>query len=131
MPTPRAQEATSAFTVESRDNDPTEFAGGDLVRARWSKALTGEINGHSEVHLLLLQQTDGPAAYVGLERYDVEIHGRHGTFLLMHSATMNGSDHQATWTIVSGSGTGDLVGLSGDAEITPEHQFILRYTLPD
>lgn len=126
-----AFEASSAFTFDTKDNDPTEFPGGKLIHARWTKVLTGEIRGTGVVHLLMLQQSGGPGAYVGIEHYDVEVKGRRGTFLLLHAATMNGSEHQTSWTIVAGSGTGELTGITGTAEITLDHELILRYTLPD
>lgn len=123
-------EAKGAFTFDDRQNEPVEFSGGNLNRARWSKVLTGEIEGSSVVHLLLSQRADGPAVYVGIEHYEVTVKGRAGTFMLVHSATMFGGEHEAAWTIVPGSGTGELTGIAGEAEITPEHDFILRYTLP-
>jgi hypothetical protein len=125
-----AYEAKASFTFEDRENEPVEFPAGSLNRARWSKVLTGDIEGSSIVHLLLSQREGGPAVYVGIEHYDVAVQGRRGTFLLMHSATMLGEDHETAWTIVPGSGTADLAGIAGAAEITPEHDFILRYTLP-
>jgi hypothetical protein len=123
-------EAKGAFTFDDRQNEPVEFTGGNLNRARWSKVLTGEIEGSSVVHLLLCQREDGPAVYVGIENYHVTVKGRTGTFMLLHSATMFDGDHEASWSIVPGSGTGELAGISGAAEITPGHDFILRYTLP-
>lgn len=126
-----AFEASSIFTFDAKENDPTDFPGGKLIHARWTKVLTGEIRGTGVVHLLMFQQSGGPAAYVGIEHYDVEVKGRRGTFLLLHVATMSGSKHETSWTIVAGSGTGGLTGIAGTAEITLDHQLILRYTLPD
>jgi len=123
--------AKGGFTIDAQENEPADFSAGNLLRARWSKTLTGEISGTSVVHLLMLQQPDGPAAYVGIEHYDVDVLGRQGTFLLLHSATMNGTDSATSWTVVPGSGTGELTGLAGTAEITPDHDLVLRATLPD
>jgi hypothetical protein len=49
-----------------------------------------------------------------------------GSFLLLHQAMQPGP---ATWTIAAGSGTGELAGISGNAEILPGHQFTLDYEL--
>lgn len=123
--------ASGAFVIDAQENEPVDFDGGALLRARWSKVLTGDIVGTSTVHLLLLQRPEGPAAYVGIEHYNVDVLGKRGSFLLLHAATMNGGDSETSWTVVPGSGSGDLVGLTGTAEITPNHEFVLRGTLPN
>ncbi|GAA3273815.1 MULTISPECIES: DUF3224 domain-containing protein [Dactylosporangium] len=124
--------AKSSFTIDNRDNTPVEWNGGPMTRARWTKTFTGELTGTSVVELILLgPDGDGPAIYLGVERFDCELAGRKGGFLLIHSASMLGEAHEASWTIVPGSGTGELAGLSGRGEITPEHDLILHYDLEE
>jgi hypothetical protein len=128
MPT----QAKSSFTIDNRDNTTVEWNGGPMTRARWSKTFTGDITGTSVVELILLgPDGSGPAIYTGVERFDCDLSGRKGSFLLLHSATMLGDKHQATWTIVPGSGTGELAGIDGHGEITAQHDFILQYDIEE
>lgn len=99
------------------------------------KTFSGGIAGTSLAHLVLAQTpTEGSMAYVGLERLDVVLDGRGGTFLLMHSALSVRGEATATWTIVPDSGTGGLTGITGTADIqnTGEavHIVSLGYDLP-
>jgi hypothetical protein len=122
--------ANSSFTIDNRDAEPTPWEGGQMSRTRLTKTFTGDLVGTSVVEAIMLGMEDGgPAVYVGVEQFDCALHGRKGTFLLTHSATMHGADSASSWTVVPGSGTGELAGLDGDAEITPEHDFLLDYTL--
>jgi hypothetical protein len=121
-----ASQATSAFTIDHRDYTPVPGVAGTLTHARWSKTFTGELTGTSVVELLGAAGS-GPAVYVGMERFDCELAGRVGSFLLVHSATMLGQTHQGSWKIAPGSGTDDLAGISGYGEITANHDFILHY----
>jgi hypothetical protein len=73
------------------------------------------------------------AAYVDLERFVDLINGRSGSFVLRHSATMKRGEGEAAWSVVPDSGTGELLGLRGEAQITvepdEEHSFTLDYGL--
>jgi hypothetical protein len=122
--------AKSAFTIDKRDLQPATWEGGQMGRTRFDKTFTGELAGTSVVEAIMLRtDNDGPAVYAGIERFDCTLEGRKGTFLLLHAATMRGSHQDATWKIVSGSGTGELAGIHGHGEIHPNHDFILTYQL--
>ena len=123
------QQAKSSFVIDARDADPVPWEGGQMSRTRIAKTLTGDVVGTSVVETVMLGTDGGPAAYVGIERYDVTVHGRAGTFLLTHAATMLGDQASAVLTIVPGSGTGELAGIAGTAQITPGHDFLLEYQL--
>ncbi|MBI3688100.1 MAG: DUF3224 domain-containing protein [Actinobacteria bacterium] len=122
--------AEGAFTVATRDESPIEWDGMQMTRARWRKEFSGDLVGSSEIEFLM-GSVDGEGAhvYVGVERVECTLHGRKGSFVLMHAATMLGTDHNASWTIVPGSGTGELAGIGGRAEILPNHDFVLEYHL--
>jgi hypothetical protein len=126
---PRAE---SSFVVdswhgESYDTEP----GAELGRARLTKTFSGDLVGSSTAELLSATTEVGPAAYVALERIRGSVHGRSGTFVLHHSAGAAG----AQWTVVLGSGTDDLKGMTGTAEIARHddgsHTFVLDYELPE
>jgi hypothetical protein len=63
-------------------------------------------------------EVKGSAGYVALERVTGKLHGRSGSFVLQHSATMQRGAPQSSITVVPDSGTGELAGLSGSMRIT-------------
>ncbi len=76
----------------------------------------------------------GEAGYVVLEVADLTIGHRTGAFALQQLGTMSGGDQQITYVVAPGSGTGDLVGISGrlDLDIRDgQHHYDLVYELPD
>lgn len=122
-----AQRATSSFTLDKKDFTPAEWTGGTMMRARYEKTFTGDLSGQSIVEATLLRTDDeGPAVYVAIERFECTLHGRTGSFLLLHRAMQPG---ESAWTIAEGTGQGELAGIQGSGEITPGHGFILDYEI--
>jgi len=126
--------AKGAFTINDRSETPIEWEGANMRRARWTKTFTGDLAATSYIEFIMGEmepQSDEPLArvYVGIERIEGELRGRKGSFTVMHVATSLGGDHDATWTILPGSGTGELTGIRGTAEILPNHDFVLTYDL--
>jgi hypothetical protein len=62
----------------------------------------------------------GTASFVGIERVSGSIAGRTGTFVLQGLVTLTRNRVTGRWSVVSGSGTGDLAGLRGDGGFTAE-----------
>ena len=121
--------AKSSFTIDKTNESPIDWTGGSIKRARWYKTFSGSLSGTSEIEFLMGSVENGAMVYVGVERYDCELDGRTGTFVVMHASTMLGSDYEMALKIVPGSGTGELAGISGTVEITPEHDLLLDYEL--
>jgi hypothetical protein len=68
-----------------------------------------------------------------MERVRGALDGREGTFLLVHRGVMDRGAQDLSITIVPGSGTGALEGLTGVFHLTiagGEHRYVLDYTLP-
>jgi hypothetical protein len=127
-------QATGTFTLDTWEAQPyDEREGATLTRTHVTKTFSGEIEGRSTAELLMANAQDGSAAYVGFERIIGSIHGRVGTFVLHHNATMSRGTQSASWTVVPESGTGELRGLRGEARITQDadggHTFTLDYDL--
>ena len=74
------------------------------------------------------------ASYVAVERVSGTLHGRRGTFLLQHSATMTRGAQQLSVTVVPDSATGELTGLAGAMTIViapdGKHSYEFDYSLP-
>lgn len=126
--------ATGTFDIDSWEQAPyDERDGVSLSRTRVTKTFHGDIEGISTAELLMAGARDGSAAYVGLERIEGRVHGRSGSFVLQHSATMTRGAPSASWTVVPDSGTGELRSLRGEAQIINEpdggHTFTLDYEL--
>ena len=125
------QRAQSSFVIDRKDASPVEWANGHMGHNSFYKTFTGDIAGTSIVKaIMLMTDAPGPAVYVGIERFDCTVQGRKGTFLLTHNGVMLNGAQTAQWTIVEGSGTGELTGIRGRGEILPKHDFVLEYELP-
>ncbi len=62
------------------------------------------------------------------------LQGKHGSFALQHSATMDQSGQKMTILVVPGSGTGELKGIAGTFTIhidKGQHSYDMDYTLPE
>jgi hypothetical protein len=127
--------AKSSFDITAWDQDEIDREGAfGLGKAVVKKTFSGEIVGTSVAHLLLGGIDRGGMAYGGFERFDVSVAGKKGGFVLLHYATMAPSGGSTAWTILDGSGTGELEGISGTAEIVRHddgsHDFTLDFELP-
>ena len=124
-------QASSAFVIDKKDVQPVEWQGGQMSRARFYKTFTGQLAGTSIVEAVMMAaENEGASVYVGVERFECSVNGRTGTFLLTHAATQHSTGGRADWKIVAGSGTGELAGITGEAQILPKHEFELTYELP-
>jgi len=127
-------QATSVFTIDTWGDEPfDERDGVKLSRVRVTKTFSGEIEGKSTAALVMAGAQEGSAAYVGLEQVVGSVHGRSGSFLLQHSATMTKNAQSLSLTVVPDSGTGELLSLRGEARIEIDadggHTLILDYEL--
>lgn len=137
----RAQEsdvhhAIGTFQVSMTPGESEQIeAGLGLSRYALSKTFEGGIQGAAVGQML----AGGPAGvetagtYVALERVVGMLEGRQGAFLLAHRGDINADGYTLSITVVPGSGTGDLVGLTGDFALTITdgiHHYDLAYRLP-
>ena len=127
--------AMGTFEIESWEEEPyDEREGARLTRTRLTKTFYGDVGGESTAELLMAYAAEeGSAAYVGFERLVGSVHGRSGSFVLHHTASSAGpsGERSAAWSVVPDSATGELRGLSGEAQIINEpdggHSFTLDY----
>jgi hypothetical protein len=108
--------AKGTFEVKGWDEKPfSEVEGGPkLTHASVSKALHGDIEAEGKLEYLMAYHADGTASFAGLERITGRIGDRSGSFVLEHSGSDDGSAADDTYTIVPGSGTGNLKGIRGE-----------------
>jgi Protein of unknown function (DUF3224) len=77
----------------------------------------------------MMYRTDGTASFVGLEQVTGSIGGRSGSFALQHSGTFEGGMAKVILSVVPGSGTGDLSGMTGEGGFNVGHQPPFNMTL--
>ena len=124
--------ATGTFDVKLT---PQTTDGQDAALGRMSidKQFHGDIEGTSKGEMLTgMTSVKGSAGYVAMEKVSGTLQGRHGTFILQHSATMDRGAPQLSVTVVPDSGTEELVGLSGKLTIKiadGKHSFEFEYAL--
>jgi hypothetical protein len=126
--------ATSAFTITGWEPTTIDDRDGvSLTRTKVTKTFTGDLDGTSVAELLMAGAPNDSAAYVGFERVEAILNGRAGAFILHHNAVSVHGSQSATWTILANSGTGELQGISGAAQIVIDaeggHTLLLNYTL--
>lgn len=118
---------------QAPDSAPAQAAA--LARLSLDKRYSGPLDAIGQGEMLAEGgggRKDG--AYVAMERVTGTLHGRAGSFVLVHRALMrDGTPQDWTVVVVPGSGTGALAGLEGSLRITVEqgmHFYDLEYTLP-
>jgi hypothetical protein len=128
--------ATGDFDVklgplESYNRDP----GAALGRMSLDKVFEGDLQATSKGEMLSAgAPQSGSAGYVAVERVTGALHGRRGSFALQHSATMHRGTSSLSITVVPGSGTGELAGLSGTLNIIiadGKHSYEFEYECPE
>jgi Protein of unknown function (DUF3224) len=81
-----------------------------IVEIHLDETFTGAIDGESTVRALEVRRGDQSASMVSSGTLD----GREGTFVLQGREIVEHGKITATWSVVPGSGTGDLSGLRGE-----------------
>jgi hypothetical protein len=127
--------ANARFTIKSWDEKPYS-EGPDLpklTRATVTKTFTGDIEGEGQVEYLMMYGSDGSATFVGLERVVGRIGGNEGSFVLQRTGIFESGQAKESYSVIPGSGTGELRGLRGDGTSAVghgnEHPFMLNYEL--
>ena len=127
--------ANARFAIKTWDEKPYSEAPGSpkLTRASVTKTFTGDVEGEGSVEYLMMYRADGSATFVGLERVVGRIGSRSGSFVLERTGVFEAGQAKETYTVVAGSGTGELAGLRGSGTTAVghglEHPFTLEYEL--
>jgi hypothetical protein len=118
------EEAKATFGIISWDEKPySEIEGSPkLTRASVTKSYQGDIEGEGKLEYLMMYRTAGSANFMGLERVTGSVGGRSGSFVLQHSGTFEDGVAKGILSVVPGSGTGDLRGITGEGRFNAGHQ---------
>lgn len=125
--------AHGAFTVKVLPLTPAPAEG--LSRYSINKEIHGDLEATTVGEMYSGgDPKQGLAGYVAIEVVTGTLAGKHGSFALQHSATMDQNGPKMTVVVVPGSGTGELKGIAGTFTIKIEggvHSYDLEYTLPE
>src|SRR2546425_687448 len=127
--------ANARFAIKHWDEKPYS-EGKDvpkLTRASVTKTFTGDIEGEGQVEYLMMYRSDGSATFVGFERVVGRLAGKAGSFVLQRTGVFEAGVAKESYSVVPGSGTGELRGLRGEGATAVghgmEHPMTLTYDL--
>src|SRR5215216_4889769 len=111
--------ARATFKIDGWDEDAyvEDERGGKLTRASVKQSFAGDIDGEGSVEWLMCYRPDKTADFVGLQRISGRLGERSGSFVLQSNGVFDGTEAKADLTIVDGSGTDDLRGITGGGEL--------------
>lgn len=120
------------LTPQKPDSAVAESAG--LDRMSIQKQFHGDLEAASAGEMLAaISAVQGSAGYVAIEKVSGTLHGRSGSFVLQHNATMTRGVPCLNVIVVPDSGTGELAGLCGKMDIIiaegGKHSYEFAYTL--
>lgn len=127
--------ANAQFAIKNWDEKPYSEDQDlpKLTRATVTKTYSGDIEGEGRLEYLMMYRGDGSATFVGLERVVGRLAGMTGSFVLQRIGGFEGGVAKESYSVVPGSGTGDLSGLRGEGSSAVghgmEHPMTLSYDL--
>jgi Protein of unknown function (DUF3224) len=126
--------ASAPFTNDVYDEESYgEAEGAELSRIHISRTSTGDLEGESVAELLIAKSERG-GGYVGHDRISGTLQGNSGGFVFQHTGLMGPEGITNTGTIVPGTGTGELAGITGEGTMLADeegnHTLTLDYELP-
>lgn len=126
--------ATGRFEVKVMPQPVVDTDAG-IGRMSIDKQFHGDLEAVSKGEMLSAQGTvKGSAGYVAIERVSGTLHGRKGSFILQHNATMTRGTPQLSILVLPDSGTDQLAGITGMMTIQIEqgqHSYEFDYTFGD
>lgn len=120
---PLTTRASAMFEHVKWDEAPYDEAEGQpkLTRASVTKRYTGDLDGEGALEMLITHRLDGTAQFIGFERFTGTLNGHEGSFILEHTGSFAGGIAKGVWTVVAGSGTGELAALTGSVIFESGH----------
>lgn len=103
------------FEVVSWDEDTYQKLEGErkLTKASVTQKFTGDLAGTGSVEWLMSYSNDGKARFVGFQRIESTATGHTGSVVIESNGKFDGKKAAGTWSVLPGSGEGDLEGITG------------------
>jgi hypothetical protein len=125
--------ASAPFTNDRYDEERyREAEGVELTQVHISRTFTGDLEGESTAELLTAKSAGG-GGYVGHDVITGTLAGRSGGFVFQHTGLMGPGGVTNAGTIVPGTGTGELAGITGEGTMLADeegnHTLTLEYEI--
>lgn len=125
--------ATAPFTNDRYDEEPYgQGEGVELSRVHITRTFTGDLEGTATAEILI-GKSEGGGGYTGHDLITGTLNGKAGSFVIQHGGIMGPAGISNAGTIVPGSGSGELEGISGDGTLLADeegnHTLTLNYEL--
>ncbi len=120
---PMSTTLDTKLKIASWDESPlVEFDDGSRL-TRADVALCDGADGleSGTFHSVMYYRPDGTSSYTTVMHLEATLEGRSGSFVLLGEGTYDGATAEGRLVIVTGSATGDLVGLAGTAQSDSTH----------
>jgi hypothetical protein len=95
--------------------------GEKFCRASVATGGDGPFAGETRSEMLLWYRPDGTSSYVGFQRFAGTLDGREGSFTVQLAGTYDGTTATGKGTILAGSGSGELAGVTGEFRSESTH----------
>jgi hypothetical protein len=126
-----SKQARGKIEITKWDEQPIDEVEGQvkMTRATVTGSIHGDIEGSGTTHYLMVYREDESAGYVLVQRVIGSLGGRSGGFVLEGSGAYADGVARGTWSIVPGTGTGDLAGISGRGDFEAPAGSTMTFTL--
>lgn len=126
-------QAKGNFDVKVTPVADDKAEGSSLGRFSLEKVFHGDIFGTGKGEMLTVGTDAGSAVYVAVERISGTLHGKQGSFALVHQGIATAQGQELTIFVAPDSGSGELVGITGKMTLDLSgggHAYVLEYSLP-
>ena len=123
--------AKGVFEIKNWDEKTYEELpnGGKLTEAKVTQQFTGDITGDGSVIWLMAYPEPKTAQFVGIQRIVGTIDGKKGSFVAETTGSFDGTIAKWRCSIIAGSGTDDLAGITGEGTFQAPHGSKAEYTI--
>src|SRR5262245_50820307 len=127
--------ATGTYGIKSWDEktwdgkDHKKQPAPRLTHAKVVFHFNGNFEGQAEVQFLMFYRDEAFASFVALQQMVGRLGGRSGSFVIKVNGTFENGAAALTWTIIPGSGTGELRGILGEGGTVAHHADLQPFTL--
>jgi hypothetical protein len=120
MPNHSKQRVTGRINVTSYDSKTYDAGGAfTIAEVNITEEFSGGLVGMGSARFIVVNEPDGAAHFTGMERFLGKLGERSGSFILRNSGTLKDRALHSLWSIIPGSGTGELEGLRGEGGCDP------------
>lgn len=112
----------TALKISSWDEEPAEeYADGTKISHAESRFDGADAISSATSRSFLFYRADGTSSFVVVMRVEATLDGHGGAFVLSGTGTYDGTTATQQFTIIDGSGSGELAGIRGSARSDSTH----------